>query len=164
MLATRASRELHRPFVHPPTTEVVYRRWLEQARREGHQRFLLWRSTDGALLGYFSIFNIVLGTMRGANIGYWANAEYAGCGYMRSGFELLLVHAFHRLRLHRLEANVRIDNPASRKLIRRVGFRREGIARALLREGGQWHDHERWALTLEEFRARRGSAAPGTSN
>ena len=37
----------------------------------------------------------------------------------------------------------------------RAGFRLEGISRRYLKINGRWRDHERWALTVEDFKPRR---------
>ena len=54
--------------------------------------------------------------------------------------------AFATLRLHRLEAACLPHNLASQRLLERVGFQREGYARAYLRIAGVWQDHLLFAL------------------
>lgn len=69
---------------------------------------------------------------------------------MSSALRLVIDVAFTEAGLHRPEANTQPDNEASRRLMMRLGFRSEGIARRLLRVNDEWHDHERIALTVEE--------------
>ena len=68
---------------------------------------------------------------------------------------LLLDLAFGPLSLHRLEANIQPGNHASIALARGAGFRLEGYSPRYLLIGGQWRDHERYALTADERHARR---------
>ena len=74
---------------------------------------------------------------------------------MTEALALTLRIAFGRLRLHRVEANIQPGNRASIALVRRAGFRREGLSPRYLKIGGRWRDHERWALTVEDWRRRR---------
>lgn len=87
-----------------------------------------------------------------AYLGFYAGAAHAGQGFMGEGLRLVLRHAFRRLRLHRLEANIQPGNVASKRLVRRCGFRREGFSQRYLRVFGRWRDHERWAVTAEDVR------------
>jgi ribosomal-protein-alanine N-acetyltransferase len=59
--------------------------------------------------------------------------------------------AFGAMRLHRLEANIQPGNRESIRLVRRLGFRREGFSPRYLKIRGRWRDHERWAIVNEEF-------------
>jgi ribosomal-protein-alanine N-acetyltransferase len=81
---------------------------------------------------------------------------------MREGLELVLARAFTELRLHRLEANIQPGNHASIALVRGAGFVREGYSERYLKIGGRWRDHERWALRVEQWRARRARGHSAT--
>ena len=70
---------------------------------------------------------------------------------MQAGLRLVLAHAFSKLRLHRLEANIQPRNTASVQLVRSCGFVREGYSRRYLKISGRWKDHERWAILAEDF-------------
>jgi ribosomal-protein-alanine N-acetyltransferase len=70
---------------------------------------------------------------------------------MSAGVRLAVDHAFHHLGLHRLEANIQPDNQASIHLVKKLGFRKEGFSPRYLRINGDWRDHERWAITVEDW-------------
>jgi len=152
----RESRELHRPWAFPPERGEQFDELLARAGRDD-VLCLLVRPLDDprAIAGVFTISQIVRGLFQSAYLGYYASAAYAGRGYMREGLAMVLDRAFGDLGLHRLEANIQPGNAASIALARGAGFRLEGFSPRYLLIGGQWRDHERYAITAEEH-LRRG--------
>jgi [ribosomal protein S5]-alanine N-acetyltransferase len=71
---------------------------------------------------------------------------------MREGLAAVLDLAFGEHGLHRVEANVQPGNGRSAQLGRSLGFRLEGHSPRYLLIGGEWRDHDRYALTAEEWR------------
>lgn len=74
---------------------------------------------------------------------------------MKEGLSLVIHRAFEELGLHRVEANIQPENRASRALVRGLGFRLEGFSPRYLKILGRWRDHERWALTAEDWKPPR---------
>lgn len=109
----------------------------------------------GAMAGSFQLSQIYRGGFQNAYLGFFAVAGYEGRGLMTEALELVLAHAFTTLDLHRVEANVQPANARSRALVERCGFRHEGFSPRYLRIGGHWRDHERYAITVEDWRERR---------
>ncbi|KIF77652.1 acetyltransferase [Streptomyces sp. 150FB] len=146
--AARASRTLHRPWLFPPEDAEAYERYVnrlvEDPARVG---FLVCEQGSGRIAGFININNIVLGGFLSGAIGYGAFAHAAGRGLMTEGLRLLMGHAFGRMGLHRLEANIQPLNTPSIALVRRAGFRLEGFSPDFLLVDGAWRDHERWAVT-----------------
>jgi ribosomal-protein-alanine N-acetyltransferase len=150
--AMRASRALHRPWLSPPTTPAAFDAFLRRVDDEFSEPMILVRVDDRALLGYFVLSWIIRGPLQSAFLGYGAVAAHAGHGYMTEGMQRVLRRAFTELRLHRVEANIQPGNKASIALARRCGFEREGYSPRYLKIGGRWRDHERWAITIEQWR------------
>ena len=98
-----------------------------------------------------NINNIIHGQFRSGFLGYYAFADFAKQGLMREGMRLVLRHAFKKLKLHRLEANIQPTNRRSIALARDCGFTKEGYSRRYLKIGGKWRDHERWAILAEDL-------------
>jgi ribosomal-protein-alanine N-acetyltransferase len=149
----RASRRLHRHWAAAPSEEG-FDRLLRCVEDEQYEPGLVCRIEDGAIVGFINISQIVRGAFQSGYLGYAAVAAYAGQGYMREGLELVLARAFTELGLHRLEANIQPDNQASIALVRGAGFVHEGFSERYLKIAGRWRDHERWAIRVEQWRAR----------
>lgn len=161
--AMRASADLHQPWISPPIEDEAFDAVLERARGDGFEFMLVRRRSDAAIAGYFDISQIIRGPLQSAFLGYGGVAALAGRGYMSEGLRLLLRYVFEELRLHRIEANIQPGNERSLALVRRAGFVREGYSERYLKIGGQWRDHERWAIRVEQWHELRVEAgyAPG---
>ena len=70
---------------------------------------------------------------------------------MKAALSTVVSTAFGLLGLHRLEANIQLGNVPSTRLIQSLGFRLEGFSPNYLKIAGAWKDHERYALTAEEW-------------
>jgi [ribosomal protein S5]-alanine N-acetyltransferase len=118
------------------------------------------------LVGRVNVSNVVLGTFRSATMGYDAYDPYAGQGLFREGLGLvvgvaLAAESSGGMGLHRVEANVQPGNTRSAGVLRALGFRHEGRTPRMLllpasdgADGLRWRDHERYAVTAEEWPAR----------
>lgn len=128
--------------------------WVASARGGRHEKLLICRREDGAIVGAINLNEIVRGPAQSAYLGYWIGAAHARRGYMTEALQLALRHAFRTLGLHRVEANILPRNRASLTLVRHAGFRREGYSPRYLEIAGRRADHERWALLAEDWRPR----------
>jgi ribosomal-protein-alanine N-acetyltransferase len=155
-----ALRRTSRHFLAPweprpePGDADPFTRLLRARRDARHVRFLVCARANGAIMGAIALNEIVRGPFQSCYLGYWIGHEFARRGFMTEAVALIVRHAFARLGLHRIEANIIPKNRASLALIRRAGFRREGLARRYLCIAGRWQDHEHWAMTVEDWRAR----------
>ena len=60
---------------------------------------------------------------------------------MHEALAAAISHTFETLELNRIMANYQPDNHRSEKLLRCLGFEREGLAKKYLKINGQWTDH-----------------------
>jgi ribosomal-protein-alanine N-acetyltransferase len=158
-----ASRRLHRQWVQAPSTATRFGNYVarfagpnsRQMTTATHVGLLACRNDDDAPVGIFNFSEIVRGAFLSTYLGYYALEPHAGQGYMSEGLALALEVAFLKLRLHRVEVNVQPTNTRSTDLVRNAGFTQEGFSRRYVKIAGQWRDHERWAMLVEDWRARR---------
>jgi ribosomal-protein-alanine N-acetyltransferase len=126
---------------------------MAQAMRHEARRGLAlpWVVTyNGDFAGQLTIGAIVWGSARSAQVGYWVDKSVAGRGVMPAAVALAVDHCFFNVGLHRLEANIRPENSASRRVVEKLGFREEGVRQRHLHIDGAWRDHICYALTTED--------------
>lgn len=151
LAAVRRSKKLHGRWVAPPKTELSFETYVRARQGPNSHGYLVF-TQQGELAGSINLNEIARGLFQNAFLGYYAFAPRAGCGHMSAGLAEVIRIAFGRHRLHRLEANIQPGNAASIALVKRQGFRLEGYSPRYLKIAGRWRDHERWALTREEWR------------
>lgn len=86
-------------------------------------------------------------------LGYWLRRDATGHGLMTEAGRAVLDWAFSEVNAHRVRVAAATDNHESLAVIRRLGFRFEGIARQAERCHGRWLDHAVFALLVTDPRA-----------
>lgn len=141
----------HKPWVYYSCDLKSYDHYLNRIKRGITQGFFIIDIKSDALVGVININNIQLGSLRMASLGYCGDQSCAGGGYMTEGMELVLKYAVEDIGLHRIEANIQPGNIASKKLVKRLGFQKEGFSPDYMQIDGKWRDHERWAILDREI-------------
>lgn len=127
-------------------------------------RFLLRRIADDRPIGVVGFFNSYTAL---DTVDVWyaiCLPEERGKGYGSEAVQLLVDYVFSHRTVERVGATSDVENPASWRLLERLGFRREGTMRRALFHHGAWHDVAVYGLTREEWRSHRPPArgsAPG---
>src|SRR5438270_13526854 len=98
--AVRRSRALHHPWVAPPASRKKFEAYVRRMTSDSHRGFLVLHLDSGEIAGVINLGNIIRGPLQGAYVGYYAFTPHAGAGFMREGLQLVLKHAFQKLRLH----------------------------------------------------------------
>lgn len=150
---TQQSQAFHHPWIKAPLTHDEFADYIRRYQQANQKSFLVC-SPENNIIGVFNVSEIVYGCFQSAYLGFYVSRDYAGKGLMSEGLELLLKKAFIDLSLHRLEANIQPKNTSSILLIQRNGFRKEGFSPRYLKIDSEWRDHERWALTIEDWKNR----------
>jgi RimJ/RimL family protein N-acetyltransferase len=148
--AMQHSKNLHHPWVKAPLTSQEFQEYLARCSQQNQKSYLVI-TNDQNIAGVYNISEIVRGLFQSAYLGFYAVAGYTGKGYMSSGLKLTLNQVFTTLGLHRLEANIQPRNINSINLVKANGFKKEGYSPRYLKITGVWCDHERWAITYEDW-------------
>lgn len=110
---------------------------------------------DGTFCGEINLSSIQRGPFQNAYVGYWTDQKWAGQGIMPEALVVLARFAFEELHLHRIQVSIIPRNASSRRVVEKLGLRDEGTAERYLEINGVWEDHVRYAITAEEWQARR---------
>jgi ribosomal-protein-alanine N-acetyltransferase len=105
------------------------------------------------IVGCCSLTDIVRGPFQAAYLGFGLDHAHVGQGFMTEALQSVLGFAFGSLELHRVMANHVPRNERSARLLERLGFEREGFAKAYLHLDGRWQDHVLTALTSDRWGA-----------
>jgi len=138
-------------------TEAFWRDRLAIAVEEFHAgraaRFVLQPEgpESGPIVGTCNYTNIVRGPFLACHLGYQIAHSCEGQGLMAEALRATNQFVFSELRLHRIMANYRPENERSGRLLERLGFVREGIAKDYLFIDGAWRDHILTALVNPRF-------------
>jgi ribosomal-protein-alanine N-acetyltransferase len=126
--------------------------WL---RGSGYAFAVLDRTAGDRMIGRMALSNVVRGPWLNATIGWWVAADAGNRGHATEAVTLLLRFAFEHAGLHRVQPAIIPRNIRSVRVAEKVGFRLEGRALRYLSINGVWEDHDIYALTAEDWAARR---------
>ena len=159
-------RRLSKDFLQPwePTwpedgaEKTAFRRRLRRFRQDweggtSYPFFIFHRETDD-LVGGITLSNLRRGVTQAGTIGYWMGLPYVRRGHMAEAVDLILGFAFEGLGLHRVEAACLVHNEPSSKLLLKLGFSEEGLAREYLRIDGRWQDHRTFGILRSDREAK----------
>nr|WP_019366915.1 GNAT family protein [Pseudomonas luteola] len=120
---------------------------VEAAQGTAYQ--FLARDEAGDLVARVNLSRVRRDHFHSAELGYRVAEAHTGRGYASEAVRLVLEQAFGRLRLHRVEAAVRVGNLGSVKVLARNGFIQFGHSSRSFHLAGTWHD----VLYFERHRA-----------
>jgi ribosomal-protein-serine acetyltransferase len=147
------------PWARPEHSRTDTRRYLRAARaawgRRSSFEFVLEERATGRLLGMTSLHRIDW-TRRCAGIGYWVRRSAWSSGYATEAADAALAHAFDALLLHRVEALVALANKPSQRVVEKLGFTREGVAREAEFIDGRFLDHFQYSRLESDPRPAAG--------
>ena len=103
--------------------------------------YLFEAENNRTVVGSLEFSQISRGPFQACYLGYGIAKKYEGKGFMFEATQAAIKYAFHDLNLHRIMANHLPENRRSARLLSRLGFRQECVAKEYLRINGEWRDH-----------------------
>jgi ribosomal-protein-serine acetyltransferase len=153
--ASRSHLEPWLPWVPYNTDRDASLRYAEASALDWDHgracRFSIREKSTRALCGVVGL-EMFAHLHQSVELGYWLHRDMTGKGLMTEASRAVLSWAFSRLNVHRVKVAAATDNHASLAVIRRLGFRFEGLAREAERCHGRWLDHAVFALLVTDTR------------
>lgn len=148
-----------RPRGAPPAAEdrgsFVTRCAIRERERQLGTGYGFGIFVQGRFCGEVTLSSVQRGPFQSGIVGYWIDEALAGQGYVPEAVVMTLHFAFEAIMLHRIEISIIPRNRASLRVVEKLGLRMEGVAERFLEIDGEWEDHARFAMTSEEWQARR---------
>ena len=135
-----------------PYTEQDARAFLALAQEPGKIWLATTLRSDGRQIGGVGLR--VEDPHQHAELGYWLGVPYWRQGYATEAAGEMLRYGFVDLGLHRIFASHFRHNPASGRILVKLGMRYEGCQREHLRKGDQFVDSELYGVLRQEWKDR----------
>jgi [ribosomal protein S5]-alanine N-acetyltransferase len=106
-------------------------------------------AADGALRGAVAL--AVAPEHARAELGYWIGVPWWGRGLATEAARALVGFGFAGLALHRVQARHLTRNPASGRVMQKLGMRLEGVHREAFQRWGRFEDSAMYAVLAREW-------------
>lgn len=138
-------------------TERYWQENVEAMHRtfvEGRQidLFIFEKMARERVIGKISFSGIIRAAFHACYLGCALDKEAQGKGLMHEALTAALIYMFKDQNIHRIMANHLLHNQRSEKLLYRLGFVREGVAKDYLLIAGRWQDHVLTSLTNRRWK------------
>jgi len=132
-----------------PYTEKDASRFVADAQGDDEVRLAITLRSDGRMIGGIGLR--LFEPHQHAELGYWLGVPYWGKGFATEAAREMLRYGFEALRLHRIFAMHFMHNPASGRILAKLGMRHEGCQRQHIRKWDQFVDLELYGLLRQEW-------------
>ena len=137
---------------HESISETI-NRLTEITNQYMSETFCYWGievKESGELIGTIDLFNINEDT-ENCEVGYNIGFNWWNKGYGTEALHAVVEFAFRIMDIHKISATHNIDNPASGKIMLKVGMKREGIIRHMIRKNNQYKDCGIYGILQQEY-------------
>jgi RimJ/RimL family protein N-acetyltransferase len=146
-----ASTTLEIPHPYPDDAAAA---WIashaEQFAQGTSVHFAITLADNGQLVGTMSLMGISRRHLH-AELGYWIGRPHWGHGYATEAGQAILRYAFEDLNLNRVHCHHFVRNPASGRVMQKLGMLNEGLQRQHVRKGDQYEDIEMYGILRTDW-------------
>jgi len=141
LASDRRVAEMTQNIPHPYLHEHA-KTWIgSHAERFGQQQELVFAIEEreaGLLIGAIGL--VFQSEHQSAELGYWIGVPYWGKGYCTEAARAVVDYGFLELGLHRVQARHFLKNPASGRVMQKIGMSYEGCLRQSVLKWGAYQD------------------------
>ena len=136
-----------------PYTDGLAERWIAthatQARKGGIFVFAICLRATAELIGSIGVH--VNKRDNNASIGYWIGKPYWNLGYCTEAATAVVGFGFNTLGLNKMHAFIASINPASGRVLEKLGMVHEGHRPAHIRKADQYYDTDDYGLLRGDY-------------
>ena len=133
-----------------PYEESHARAFLASVAKDNELRLGIRLRSDGRLCGGIGLHPEAQHSH--AELGYWIGVPYWGNGYATEAAKVVVRYGFEQIKLNRIFAHHFKHNPASGKVLAKIGMKHEGCMRQHVFKWGEFVDLELYSILLEEWK------------
>lgn len=133
-----------------PYEDKHAREFLASIAKENELRLAIRLRSDGRLCGGIGLHPEA--KHNHAELGYWIGVPYWGNGYATEAAQAVVRYGFEHAKLNRIFAHHFKHNPASGKVLRKIGMKYEGCMRQHVLKWGEFIDLELYSILREEWK------------
>jgi [ribosomal protein S5]-alanine N-acetyltransferase len=112
---------------------------------------------SGQLIGAMGL--VIEGKFRRAELGYWIGRPYWGNGYCTEAGKAILEYGFQALNLNRIHAYHFKRNPASGRVMQKLGMKHEGTSPQHIMKWGVFEDVELYGIIRSDWLKNKDSGS-----
>jgi [ribosomal protein S5]-alanine N-acetyltransferase len=129
------------PYPYTVKEAKGFIKFCQKNAKDNLYNFGIILKSSGKLVGMIGLMALDTFTAK-ADVGYWLGQKYWRMGIATEALEAIVKFAFRKLKFVRLQADVAVENKASVKLLKKVGFKKEGLKRkgGRAKSTGKWHN------------------------
>ena len=135
-----------------PVHEKDAREFIGSPAEENELRLHIRLRNNRALIGGIGLHPYP--EHKRAELGYWIGVPYWGNGYATEAARAVLQYGFEQVHLNRIFAAHYRHNPASGRVLQKIGMKYEGCLRQNILKWGEFIDVEMYSILRQEFEPR----------
>ncbi|MCK5208845.1 MAG: GNAT family N-acetyltransferase [Cyclobacteriaceae bacterium] len=131
----------------------IIQRYIEDRKLKKSIRWAIVDCTSNDFMGGIRLVPNQL--FNSAEIGFWLGKKFWGEGFTFEASKKIIEFGFVELKLNRIEAHSMVENIASIKLLKKLGFKQEGLHRELVMKWDEYKDVKTFGLLKKDYTQKR---------